>query len=334
MVRIVRHLTIFLLLGISILGVIFGLHGGHLDIDPRWCLAAVAIPTGLLVAYVLLVVFLGWLQQCLFRTHPKWAELVAKISGLVTVGQSHRATLLGLSIDNPAECDRIWKQAEPKMPHLSSSEAMTLGLNYSVSLCRRGQLTKARDIALQYPPREHFKAYQHHYALYWLNLGWYHLELGEHEQAEYCLRRVLQETLTQVEIKTRQESLQALLAHEAGERDAALQALRENKRRHPYHAWLLAEIGELKEAAERLPDFATLTDPSDRTYYHLAQTLIQKIPTELEKASQNDFCSGKVAFYAVTLFGDESYLPKARQQDPESVWTRRAETAAKGSEPG
>ncbi|MBN9417015.1 MAG: hypothetical protein J0I12_16330 [Candidatus Eremiobacteraeota bacterium] len=334
MVRIVRHLTIFLLLGISILGVIFGLRGGNLDIDPRWGLAAVTIPIALLVAYVLLVLFLGWLQQRLFRTHPKWAEHIAKISGLITGGQSHRATLIGLQVDNAAECDRIWKEAEPKLPNLSSSEAMTVGLNYSVSLSRRGQLTKARDIALQYPPREHFKAYQHHYALYWLNLGWYHLELGEHEQAEYCLRRALQETLTQVDIKTRQEGLQALLAHEAGERDSALKALRENKRRQPYHAWLLAEIGEMEEAAERLPDLVSLADASDRTYYHLTQALIQKSPAELEKASQNDFCSGKVAFYAVTLFGDESYLSKARKQDPESVWTRRAETAAQESAPG
>lgn len=91
----------------------------------------------------------------------------------------------------------------------------------------------------------------------------------------------------------------------------------------------MAELGEMEEAAQRLPDLSTTQDVIDRTYHHLTMALIHKDPAKLEQASLSGFCAGKVAYYAVTLFDDPGYLPKALERDPESHWTRRA-----SSQPG
>ena len=202
-----RHLITFALLSLSVFGIIYGLRG---DAPLRTTLIILGGLIGLVVAYLLLFMAVFLTASALKTRSPKWAERILRLQGRLFAGETNMEALLELHLNNPEKCDRLWKEVEPAWSALNPDQTMALALTYAVSLSRRGQLSRARDLMLQYPPQLNSATYRHHYALYWLNLGWYQQELGDREQAEYCLRRANLEKLTNLLIKQRQESLQGL----------------------------------------------------------------------------------------------------------------------------
>ena len=273
MSRLLRHLVIFGLLGVAVLGVIVGLHRREPDTELIWALKEIAFfPAALLaflLAYIALLVSLSLLTHFLLKRSPLWAERLARLQGRLSKTQAHRITLLALHKDNPEKADQLWSEVEPLLPTLRTSEAMALTSNYSASLSMRGQYARARDLMIAHEPKEISGAYKHFYALYWLNLGFYQHQLDDLEAARYCLRRVQLEHISMPMIKERQQGLEALLASEVGDREGVLSAVRQTAKKGSYLAFYLAELGEMQEARERLPELSGLSEASDRFYYHL-----------------------------------------------------------------
>lgn len=279
---------------------------------------------GVLALYLALVVAVASSGQLLMYRSPAWATRFTRLLGLLTASQDHRITLLAIHKENPAQADRIWQEVEPKLAGFSSAQAMALASNYCASLSFRGEYRRARDLMLQYPPGLHTRQYAAFYALYWLNLGWFHYQLEDFQALEDCLRHAAQERITHPQTGERLEGLQALLAYERGDQAGALRVLIQHSRRQAFSAWLLSEMGEKQLAAERLPDPESVTDLTDQAYYHLAQATLTGQPEHLDRAAATGYAPGHVAYHALKHFQNDSYLALAEEKDPESLFTQRA----------
>lgn len=283
---------------------------------------------GVAAAYLLVVVAVGYAAQNFMSRNQARAARLTRWLGYLTGSQDYRITLLAIYKDNPVEASRIWSEIEPRLSRLKPNQAMALAGNYAAALSFRGEYGRARDLLLQYPPGQRVPKYAAFYALYWLNLGWFHYQLDDFESFEACLSRAHRENITHPLVAERLAGLRALLAYERKRNDPA-EALRllESDGSNAFAAWLLTELGENERATLRLPDALGLTDLCDLTYYHLAQATLTGQPEHLQRAAATTYAPGHLAYHALKHFQDPTYLPTAQEKDPESIFTSRAALA-------
>lgn len=275
------------------------------------------------VLYFLLVMVA--ISVCLFfeRRYPLWADRLIRLRGRLTGGRSHFKSLFFIHHNNPEKMDQLWQETEPHLHAEPPAVAMALVTNYCPSLAARGEYSRARDLMKKYEATHPSRLYELYHAHYWVNLGWYEQLLGNFEQVDYCIRRAEQEKqITHRLIHEHFISLRALSAYEQGELERVELFLRHLPKVNPFGAWLSCEMGSPPEAKLDV-DPQKLQAPQ-RTYYYLAQASITNDPELLKKV---DRVTGLVAYHAIRHFNDSSYLEQALQNDPESIWTRRAQAA-------
>ncbi|MBN9419740.1 hypothetical protein ABS71_20640 [bacterium SCN 62-11] len=292
----------------------------------------ILILSGLIASYLILTVAVAFAAQKLISRHPAWSIRLTRWLGFLTGSQDYRITLLAIHKDNPSEADRIWQEVEG-LVRMNPNQAMALAANYTAALSFRGDYRRARDLLLSYKPAGRARPYSPFYALYWLNLAWFHYQLEDFQAFSDCLDRAQQETITHSLVSERLAGLRALLAYEREDRDEALRLL-DSDQKSAFAAWLLAELGDAQKAASRLPEAVGLTDPCDLTYYHLAQATLTGEPEHLQRAAATTYAPGHVAYHALKHFQDPSYLATAQTQDPESIFTSRAAAASDRRERG
>ena len=323
-----RHLVVLILLAVAVLGVIHGLHAHGFPIDARQ--AAFVVVCGVLgfltvlVAYIVLVAVLGSVGIGLRKRSPVWADRIIRMGGLLSKGNSHVTNLFFLHQDNFPKMDELWAQVEPGLRDERPSVAMALATNYAPSLSARGKYARAREIMKQNEATHPSRFYAVFQAHYWVNLGWYEHELGDFEQVDYCIRRAQQESLTEPSVAESFASLRAMLTYEQSDHEQVRRLVEEWPRQYATMAWLLCEIGVPSAAASKLPTDLNALHRFQRTYYYLAQASITNNPELLKKV---DRVTGLVAYHAIKHFNDSSYLEQALQNDPESIWTKRAQAA-------
>lgn len=277
-----------------------------------------------LTAYLLALVAVAFTSQKLMTRNPAWAIRLTRLLGLLTGSQDYRITLLAIHKDNPTEADRVWEEAEPKLARMNPSQAMALTANYAAALSFRGEYRRARDLMLRYSPGPRSRSYASFYALYWLNLAWFHYQLEDFQAMEGCLKRAEQEQITHQLVGQRLAGLQALLAHERGQKDEALRLLDLSEGQNAFSAWLLAEMGEKELSLQHLPDAEGLVDPIELTYYHLSLAILTANSDHLTRAAATTYAPGHIAYQALKTFQDPTHLPTAQEKDPESIFTTRA----------
>lgn len=286
-----------------------------------------------LAVYLLVIVAIGYAGRLLMSRNPARAARLTRWLGFLTGSQDYHITLLAIHKDNPVEADRIWSEIEPQFSRLKANQAMALAGNYAAALAFRGEYRRARDLMLQHPPGRPVRQYAAFYALYWLNLAWFHYQLEDFESLEACLTRAHQESITHPLVAQRLAGLRALLAYERNDREEALRLL-ESDQPSAFAAWLLTELGETQLASDRLPDPVGLTDLCDLTYYHLAQATLTGQPEHLQRAAATTYAPGHLAYHALKHFQDPTYLTTAQEKDPESIFTSRAALASDRRERG
>lgn len=284
--------------------------------------------------YVGLVVLVSLGSQLQLRSNPARADRLASWLGWLVPGQNYRVTRLAIHRDNFERADQIWEGVRDQLPQLPAGTALALAANYSASLSARGQYRKALELLKPLDATKASGSYRVFQALYWLNRAYYHFQLGELAEARDCLRAGEKVKFKSPPLRERLEGLHILLTFESGDQDETLRLLRQRKDRHSFSALLLAQLGQQKEAAERLPDCQSHLEPGERCYNHLARMWLASQPevkrAELEQASQTKCMAGLVAWQGLACLHESGYLELARARDPESIWTHRAERAASG----
>lgn len=284
---------------------------------------------GLFSLYLVVFVIISMLSSRLALSRPALADRLARLSNWWLPNQDYRVTRLAIHKNNGALADQIW--SEVGLNKLRPGTALALATNYSASLSHRGEYTRARDLLLGMDPTKTTKAYRLFATLYWLNLGFYHLQLCQLKEARNCLTQASLEPVKHAALRQRCEGLEILLALQTDKAEA-LRLLRLQQRKSALAALALAELGHPEEAAGRLPEVASLSDPWELKCYHLARMWmtesLEAKRQELQRAGQLPGAEGLVAWHALTHLQDSSYLEKARREDPESIWTRQAEGLA------
>jgi tetratricopeptide (TPR) repeat protein len=278
--------------------------------------------------YLMFFVLISIISGRLALSRPRLADRLALLSNWLLPNLNHRITRLAIHKNNPAVADQIWSEISPRLGTLKPGTALALATNYSSSLSNRGQYSRARNLLLELDPSKASKAYRLFVTLYWLNLGFYHFQLGQFQEARNCLSQATREPVKHPALRERCQGLEILLARQPDVSEA-LRLLRQHDRKRAFAALMLAELGHPEEAARRLPEAASLSDPWELKCYHLARMWLAETPEskrqELQFASQLPGAHGLVAWQALTHLQDPSYLEKARRDDAESIWTRQAE---------
>ncbi|MFN8610956.1 MAG: hypothetical protein U0931_25670 [Vulcanimicrobiota bacterium] len=319
----VRMLTVLWVL-VSGVALLQGKYAQALDLSVKFLT--------LFAVYLMLVVLLTLACQLLVAKKPVWADRLAILLGWLVSGENSRVTRLAIHKNDFARADQIWSGVSQRLDRLQPGVALALATNYSASLSGRGQYTRARDLLRPLDPSKVSRAYRRFVPVYWLNLSYYHLQLGQLQDSQRCLDNAQKIPGTSRLLLERLEGLRILLSHEAGDFEEALRLLRQNQRKRSFAALMLARLGQPEEAAQRLPEPESSGEPAERCYYHLAKMWLASDPAEkraeLRSASQTGSLAGLVAWHAAVSLADFSYLEQARQQDVESIWTRRAEEVA------